>query len=252
MYESARVKSKFAIDSSSTPTQLELWVARYAFNGTFLGYSAFDKNMLLCHVGNVDDIYDAMGIAHNFYKECDYNLSQIFNFTETAFYEMYILDRGADSGSDLIDVPVRIKNYDGSTNKDDYKYVRRFFLYDNICKDQASDSKYRYIRWAYKMELRIELKKGSQEEIYVPTLTIEYRERSTDYVSSTNSMTKSSMRVIYYMDTSSFLLVAVIFLIVLTVIALVISAYRIYIWWQTNPSNPPGLHSVIVCIVTHG
>ena len=240
--ESTKLTMRLALDSSDVPSTVILWLARYTMNGTFLGYSELTSQLSLCDIQSVDDITAFKSVGHNYLKECDYDLTQIINATETTFYELFIQDTGTSAGK-LVDVPVRILNYDSSTDKTTYKYVHRFFLYDNICMNKASDPSLRYIRWAYSMSLRIQLRTDANEQIYVPILTIEYHERSVDYIKGTNSNGRSSFTVTYFMSPSYFLYVALIFLIILTIIALAIAAYRIYVWWQSNPSNPRELYA---------
>eukprot|EP01022_Parablepharisma_sp_SALTPOND_P016731 TRINITY_DN2524_c0_g1_i1.p1 TRINITY_DN2524_c0_g1~~TRINITY_DN2524_c0_g1_i1.p1 ORF type:complete len:1045 (+),score=62.94 TRINITY_DN2524_c0_g1_i1:73-3135(+) len=239
--ESDRLKTKYAIDSTTNPTSIELWVAKYSMNGTFLGYSSFDNEGFLCHVQSILDIEDFKKIGHNYINKCDYDLSQVLNVTETVFYELFIRSTTDSGAVTLIDVPTRVLNYDDSTEKDDYKYVRRFFVYDNICTDKSSDPKNSYIRWAYSMTLRVQLKEDAKDEIYVPTLTIEYRERSVEYVANGDGVVESKFTVVYFKDFSGILIKAMIALIVISVCALLISVYRIYVWWQANPASPVDL-----------
>lgn len=239
--ESDRIKTKYAISSNSIPTNIELWVGKYSFNGTFLGYSSFDREGFLCHVKSIRDTDDFKKIGRNYDNRCDYDLSEILNMTDTSFYELFIKSTTNTGKIDIIDIPTRVINYDNSNNKDDYKYVRRFFVYDNICTNKASDPKNSYIKWAYSMTLRVQLKKGTEGEIYVPTLTIEYRERTVDSIKLGNKFAKSSFSVIYFQDYSKDIQSGLIALIILTVVAILVGVYRIYVWFQSNPSNLEGV-----------
>ena len=217
-----------------------MWVASYAMNGTFLGYSQLGTQLTICPLSQITVVSDFLKMGHNYVGTCQFDLNYILNTTDTLFYELYIRDLNGN----LYDVPVRILNYDTSTDPSQYSYVRRFFMYDNICYKNVNDQKYAYIRWAYSIQLKIELNTNANEQIYVPTLTIQYRERSVSYLTSNNVLTQSTFQVIYFMNISSFLRVALIFLIILTIIAICIAIYRIYLWRQVNPPEPKELYKV--------
>lgn len=238
MQQSSRIKMKVAVDSQTTTTMLDYWLAKYALNGTFLGYTQLEARIFLCPIDSIVDIAGMRSIGVNYHIECEFDLNELLNATEPIFYELFLRDTAGTNGSALVDVPTRIINYDQTTDKTQYKYVRRFFVYDNICKNRVTDLTKEYVRWLYKATLRTELKTDRQEEIYVPTLTLEYHERSVDTIMKTSSMATSTFDSIYFMDISSMVLGSMITLIIVTIFAGVVAAYRIYKWWLLNPSTP--------------
>jgi hypothetical protein len=131
--------------------------------------------------------------------------------TENFFYEMYI----QDFNGDLIDVPVNIRNFNDlngnnpnteSAPSSGYRLVRRFFIYDTKSGVEGSNS-YKnggistVVRYPKTITLTVSLDSSQDEMIFVPLLTIDYRERSKTYIAS-NSLASVSFTSEYYMDTT--------------------------------------------------
>lgn len=78
-------------------------------------------------------------------NSCNLNLNPIFDRTnnEMLFYEIFLKDRNTGN---YIPVPVLLKDYTDSTLRNPnvgdsgyYKYVRRFFLFDNLGTIETSN-----------------------------------------------------------------------------------------------------------------
>jgi len=238
--ESSNLNTKYAFDSNTLQTSIDLVVARYSLDGTFLGYSPFDSEGFLCRVKSIRDTDDIKRLGHNYFLECEYDLRELYDLHETIFYELYIKRHDGTPDPKLLGIPIWLRNYDTAEDKDNYRYVHRFFLYDNIAYKNANSGD-AYLRWASRMRLRVKLNKDRNDEIYIPTLEIKYNERDTSTVNNTNAYSNCEFRMIYYQDYGKVLRDALIALIILTIFSLIIAAYRIYTWIKVNPSTPSNL-----------
>lgn len=133
---------------------------------------------------------------------------------ENIFYEMYIQDYNGD----LIDIPVLIRNFqdstgatpnsDSVTDPNQWRLVRRFFLYDTKSGIEGTNGYINgqistVVRYPQSMTIRINLDINDDEMIFDPLLIITYRERSKTGV-ATNSLASVSFTAEYAMDTSHF------------------------------------------------
>ena len=102
------------------------------------------------------------------------------------FYEVYLLDYNGD----LIDVPVRFKNPDG-TYKDGL--YRRYFLLDTL-SGLRLDGTYEsggtpeVVRYASDFKLRVQLDPKFPERILVPVIDITYKAEKTEDIEQSASV----------------------------------------------------------------
>ena len=102
--------SKVTADRTSTITFM---MARYALNGTFLGFETLRDQMNLCPL-KFDDVINMMRFGAVTESECEFELAKLTGITEESlpneanyFFELYIMDRNEF----LLDVPVAIRNF---------------------------------------------------------------------------------------------------------------------------------------------
>ena len=109
------------------------------------------------------------------------------------FFELFLVDYNGD----LIDVPVLINNFVDagltypnreSTDLADFRFVRRFFLYENVSAIEGTGEYLNptkpptYVTFIHESRLVFELDRDSDETIYVPYLHLFYRSIETSSV----------------------------------------------------------------------
>ena len=204
-----RQRLKMTVSFSENPNgnqyvnMFEYWLAKYTFNGTFLGFEILNNQLFLCPNTDVKFGKNSRKFGTNYVLECKIELGELFKAEETVFYELFL----KDVDGNLVDVPARILNYEnvvGTTpNWDqkpmgDFVFVRRFFLYDNIYGYMTGNApgEPQYIRWAKKITIRAELDTDSNEKIFMPHIGIEYRGRTREYITETNSIAAAEFEVL--------------------------------------------------------
>ena len=172
---------------------LEFQVARFGFNGTFLGFQKLTHQLFICPAKDANYGEDFREFGTNFELSCSFDLSQLFTAQDSIFYEIFILDQ-----NEYIPIPILIRNFESlettagqngpnwDSDTSNYIFVRRFFVYDNILGKGKGTSTFQrgsYIRYAKTIQLKVELNNDENEKIYTPHIVVEYKERSYESIS---------------------------------------------------------------------
>lgn len=214
-------------------------LARFHKNGTFLGYKEVTTDLNKCgENNNIAQVWRRFGT--NFYSDCNFNLPVMNNSSPNEFYDLYLLYQG-HNGSELINIPVLIRNHRGNSNSDsaNYKLFRRFFL-KNHEKDQ--------IKYAQNITIQIQIDRSNSRIVKVPLLIIQYVTTShinSDVSSYSNinfEKTSSTIRdfhfsVVYLRSLQSFWKQCLIVLIVFIVIAVIIWVVRCVIYTKFHKDD---------------
>jgi meckelin len=241
-----RVNMQVTFDSSDTSrvNLLSFYLAQFSLNGTFIGYQNLTDQLVLCpHSYIVGKTYREFGT--NVDVTCEIDLSVYISYSETTFYELYLVD----VNNTMIDIPILIKNLvfsDGTQPnmldaESNWKLVRRFFIYDNVSGKVGSNgyvggSTTTVLQYMQSAIIQIKLINDQDQMIYCPLLILNYRARLTSYITSESSTDGIDFSSQYTMDTSSFWSVAKGVFIGVNVLILIIAAIRCYIWSKNNPS----------------
>ena len=198
-------------------------LAEYSLSGQLLSFKKFNlEKIILCNAINFHRMLNEN--QYNFKRTCQVttqNLIDIYDSTETVFYEIY-WDLEDDR---LLQLPVKVLNYKSSLTADEGLNSQvihsRFFLVDTI------SSKSDHIRYAKSMSLVYELLPGkSNGEIYPPLLLIEY-----DYVRTDQAVTRNvDFQIIYEMNLKRQTLAIGISLGVLGLLAIVLTFFKTWNW----------------------
>ena len=109
------------------------------------------------------------------------------------FFEVFL----EDSDGTLIDIPVIITNWDSGKKqtddinksfpnsdhdliKDEWRMVRRFVTIDTISGIEDSKQEPTYVRWAQKIEFKIQMDMTKQGSIFRPFIVVAYQEKNVD------------------------------------------------------------------------
>ena len=221
---------KMSLDSQL----LQFVVAKYAMNGTFLGYS--DINTLLSYCPRAapqssrgggtssSTSWQIFGNSEYMHFKCDLSL---LVENEQVFYDLFLLDSNTNG---LVPVSVRVTNLRNAMGEKPNSLqrggsslcssnevaVRRFFLYDVVSglTDESFQREWSNgfhppvaVRYASDIILDIRIQEGDPESIYDPVLTIRYKDMSTSGWTSGGSpkaRTDTTLKVRYSMDTAAF------------------------------------------------
>lgn len=241
-----RVSMEVTFDSSDSSkiNSLEFMLAEFYLNGTFIAYENLTDQLVLCpHSYTTGDAYRKFGT--NVQVTCSFDLSVFIDYSETVFYELYLID----SDGSLIDIPILIENFvdsDGSepnmsSDKSNWKLFRRFFIYDNVSGKEGTGSytagtQTNYLQYMREATLQVTLINDQDQMIYAPLLILRYRARMTTYLNTETSTDTISFNSEYTMNTARFWYIAEGVFIGLNIIILIISLLRGYIWSKNNPS----------------
>jgi len=164
---------------------MQFVLAKYALNGTFLGWSNVTTQFEYCTpTSNQVPRWRKFGYGHLRTYSC--NLFTILrSFPEPVFFDMYLVDYAV--GGSLYPVPVRNQNVrdrnrfpndNGNMFQEaDDVLTRRFFLYDQISSKVSVIDEGSVIRFAKLITLTTTVQKGKPNRIYPPVLEILYEER---------------------------------------------------------------------------
>lgn len=175
-------------------------LAKYDLEGNFHGFEDLNDQLSICDEPSesIQDLF-RIGMTQRFH--CHFNLSKLTSSNkferpriENYFFELYL----RDYNDDLIDVPILIENAGGTEGgypnvEDDmtrWVLVRRFFMYDTVSginRNEYPDGEPIAVRYPKHMTIEVQLNPDVEEMIYVPYLRIEYRERTSAYIASTNA-----------------------------------------------------------------
>lgn len=106
----------FYADSSDTSRteRLNYWLARYSFEGDFLGWQQLSAQLSPCPFTHSQDILSAQNFGVVSKLNCDFELQKLKSdlsdqlpLESNIFYELFVEDRNKN----LVDVPVLIKNF---------------------------------------------------------------------------------------------------------------------------------------------
>lgn len=172
---------------SSAISRLDLWVAKFTVNGTFLGIDNLLPSFFLCPKATFEQVNDFSRIGANLKYDCDFDLRELIE-GETIFYELFVMN----SDNKLIDVPVYIQNPSSATN---VEFVRRFYMYDNTGILNCIDEQRNFVRFARSIHLGITLQPSEKERIYRPVLEIKYDAKIVDLIAEGNNVASFTMTV---------------------------------------------------------
>eukprot|EP00658_Telonema_sp_P-2_P026901 TRINITY_DN2089_c0_g1_i7.p1 TRINITY_DN2089_c0_g1~~TRINITY_DN2089_c0_g1_i7.p1 ORF type:complete len:928 (-),score=164.55 TRINITY_DN2089_c0_g1_i7:556-3339(-) len=139
------ITTSYSFERTDVPytDTLDMRLASYAFNGTFLGWHNLTTQLNLCG-GEYDRVTKWTGYGHWQLIECDLDINRFVRANDTVFYDPYFVN----TDGTLYPMPVIIANYRDSSNSepmaeyDEYffqksygasaRLMRRFFLWDNL------------------------------------------------------------------------------------------------------------------------
>lgn len=245
--DSKRVQLEVTFDPSGDGdmiNELKFYLAKYAMNGEFLGYDKLTDQLILCpHSSEDTKRYRKFGT--NMIYNCELDLEPYLSYSETVFYDLYLVD----NGDALLEVPILIKNFkdtsgdnpNESSSRSDWRLVRRFYIYDNISGKEGNDAyesgaKTTVLSYLRETKLQITLMEDEDQRIYIPILYLTYRSRTSVYIEEDSSDDSISFTSEYTMDSATFMEVALGVLIANNILTVLIWLVRVYIWMKNNPS----------------
>ncbi|KAL0234612.1 hypothetical protein PCE1_001648 [Barthelona sp. PCE] len=206
---STEIEQKYVFNTADTSDldsfedRIDLIVAKYALNGSFVGFEPVGPQIHSCVRTNTEAAqWQAFGVSQT--KQCQLDLSGAM-LEQHFFYDIYIrdIDPTFDGTSDgpvsLVPVPVRVKNLRSSSgeyvnqNSDDSQlsvsddiFTRRLWTFDHTLPrdDLGQDSS--YCRYMKNMKLSITLQVSTQSRIYPPIITVDYEEGACTSYNSGN------------------------------------------------------------------
>jgi hypothetical protein len=187
------LKLAFFSDDSGRSESLNLVLASFDFNGTFLGISQIGSELSLCPL-NYEGVQKIRKFGVQLEKTCDFPLQQLLATSAdqqlpqaNRMFELYL----ADNNGKLIDIPVLL-NQSGqvsNTPSEDWQLFRRFFMTDSVSgvsRDSSGDSPF-VVRFASEVKLKVQMDPDNPESIFRPYLIVRYREVLADLISESST-----------------------------------------------------------------
>ena len=204
--------------------QLELYVAIYYENGTFIDMSKLEDKFIFCSNSyNAASNFSMFG--NDVLIDCQIDLNELKS-KENYFYEIFLNNElPSDENIDLIQIPILVDNFkigDKIQNETDMKnwtLINRMFLNNN--------------NWyAQRIKFVVELiNQNNKHYIYRPYFEIYYEKRGTENVAYVSFISE------YKTDIKNFMKACLAFLIVCIILVLVIVIFRMIVWVQLNPKE---------------
>jgi len=236
------LKSVMAFESTANYVhRLNFQLAKYAFNGTYLGYTNLTNQLQLCG-GHYETTTRWMNFGTQYVNSCQIRLESILDNTEeTVFYDPYFVD----ADNTWYPIPVMVTNVRTNgvkvNEKDDayqHVYTRRIFTYDTISGVTAKGQSPDVIRFISKAVLNFKLQTGEIQKIYPPILEVEYAEVDVKNLPSGSAASRSSMfQSLYQYDLTVYEASMVELLITMIIFVIVVWIFRVYLWTRTNGSD---------------
>ena len=244
---------EFQSDSSSKLGFLRFVAAKYDLEGNFLGYENITTQMQLCGADyKLGRDYRHFGKSVK--TTCKFDPSKLVdadlqpNNTDM-FYELFLVD----TENNYIDVPVKIQNYvdsngdkpNESDNISNWKFTRRFFIYDTKSGIEGADafeggSTYSsYIRWLHRVEIVIELDPDGDDTLYIPYVELEYRSKALSFIEN-SANDEVSFRAKYTFNPDDYWIVAYIFFGIINGFVVLITGFKIFSWTRRHPKQLMG------------
>ena len=203
--------------------QLELYVAIYYENGTFIDMSKLEDKFIFCSNSyNAASNFSMFG--NDVLIDCQIDLNELKS-KENYFYEIFLNNKlPSDENKVLIQIPILVDNYlfDGKfqneSNMENWTLINRMFL----CHGDW---------YAQRIKFVVELiNQNNKHNIYRPYFEIYYSNVTNDavYVSFISE---------YKTDIKNFMKACLAFLIVCIILVLVIVIFRMIVWVQLNPKE---------------
>jgi len=255
IHKSNRVKAKMSLSSSNDDetryNHIPFKLAKYAFDGAFLGWEDLTTQLFLCPITE-DESKRFRRVGLSLVKECKFDLERLVDRTVELpnlnyFFELFLVDYN----DDLIDVPVLIRNFinsadatpnTGDSIQDQWRFVRRFFLYENISAIEGTGEFLKptksptYVRFVHEMRLVFELDRNGDETIYVPYLQLFYRSIESSLV--TDSYPTDIVIVTnWFMSGKDALNTELGFFIAVHVLIIAWVIWKVYKWISLHPQN---------------
>jgi len=172
--------------SSQVVSQLSFRIARYALNGTFLGWQSFAKQFQLCGAAAEEqDLWTT--VALNYRNRCTVSIADLLDYAseqrEPEFIDLYF----DDGGDVIVPVPIILENIAGNEDSSAVPALltRRLFVVDAVSGIESLSppgSHPAAIRYLEKFHLEITLQDGDSRaedgHIFPPTLRIRYASRA--------------------------------------------------------------------------
>ena len=239
-------QSNFTLDR-----QINLYLATYTRNGTFIGYTLLDHDFEHCNIRYQDrSIWRTFG--YNFYSECTINLYNVLNKTNEYFYEPFLEDNTV--GNDVVIRPIPVvdlsaTNSSGAAVNFDSNYGvfgRTFFLYDNFTTDN-------YVQYLNNFTLYFD--QDSSGNLLNPQVIVSYIQVSkADLVEQfptlknlVNNVSNPyySFSVVYTKSLEKFWSILMTVFIVYAIIVLLSSFFMIFIYYASNCSDGLNLNHIM-------
>jgi hypothetical protein len=242
-----------AINSDTQVSILPLYIAIYNTNGTYVAFKKLEGELLLCPHPSVDNDRSHM-FGVDYTLDCTIDMNYFANYEQPTYvYELFLKD-----GNRFIDVPVAIqsdvseKQYDDNDlkNAKGIQFYRRFYLIDratgivaktdddvidtNQCQN-LEGNKPNVVRFATTIKLYLDSQVGSIDRFSRPYLFVKYSNSAKE-----TGPVRVSYRSVYFMNMPTFYNAFLGILIAILVIALLVTAGRIWIWTVLNPSEAAG------------
>lgn len=199
---------------------LNFYVAKYYYNGTFFKFDKLENDFLQCSNSN-DEKTNFKRFGNNVISTCSIDITKYKDYrNNTFFYEIYlkVIEEGKPH---YVEIPINVTNDD--------IIVKRMFLHINLGTNFS---------YAEKVKLCVKTIKGSNlenkdniDKIYLPHFEVTYNNQTKlDYftytfVSEYKSEYKEIFRAMYGI------------FITITIIPGLIIIYRIYVWCKLNPKE---------------
>lgn len=216
--ERVKFRASFSYENKAIGviSKLNFKLASYDLEGNFLGFEDLTDQLVICNRPS-EELERIYNIGTTVEIMCTYDLSVLVSQNENLtprkannFYELFL----EDYNGNMIDVPVLVENIqrDGvSVNRestkpnDDWVLTRRFYLFDTVSGvERTQPDKIAYISYARYLKLVINLDQEAEEMINVPYLKIDYRQRTYEFITQDNALTRLQFSSEYVLDTEGF------------------------------------------------
>jgi len=132
--------------------------------------------------------------------------------------------------------------------------VRRFFIFDTVSGIKGAGAYLNKttnttaIRWVSTAKLVIELDPNNEEQIYVPYLELDYHTLMTSTL-KTVSTTTVAFETLYTTNTDTFWIVILVIFIIINIIAVLLTVWKLYSWCVLYPIDGSGAGAVFYGIL---
>ena len=201
---------------------IEIYVREFNYDGEIIKTEIFNKNILNCNL--------EFNLNLKYGKNLDFTCENFKEINKNNFYQLLI----KVDNNQFLEIPVINTNIKNDLTIEELlkekkdKFFNKYFFHSFILQNNIPS----LTRILKKFKLVFMIKQSDKKEIFVPLLILYYEDKSG--IINNNELIKKKIEISFADKNENFRITFIIFFILLSILSLIISLFRIYIVYRNN------------------